>query len=727
MKGWDLTRLILTGNQAVALGAVQARVKVVAGYPGTPSTGCIAHLLTMNLPERTVEWSTNEKVAFEVASGAAWAGQRALATMKMSGVNVAYDALISIAYSGTNGGLVIYVADDPGVSAGMPEQDSRGFALMSDLPMLEPASVADAYRLTQAAFELSEAASTPVFLRLTTAVALGHAIVDLDPTVPPPPARDVVLEKNITRYTKAGSKICKDQHAALIERLDTAGEWISEAGLNRLELSDAPGGLGIVSVGAVNAYLNEGLDAARSAGHQVGEVSILRAVATTPFPIEEVKDLLTRCDTVLVLEELEPHMERAVTVAAHHWGFDGPIVGKLDGTLSRIGEYGVAEVRKALAACSTQLVNRGEAGDASASMTVPAAKAGESVTILPRAHLATPRSDSGDLLPGCPPSAATLTGEPSKTVLSSTDLAAPRPITVCAGCPHRGSYLAIEAAIKQAGFAKDEVMVTGDIGCTILGMNPPFNLLWTEVSMGSSIGLAQGYVHAGIATPVIATIGDSTFFHGGIPGLLNAIQHGTPLTLVIMDNGWTSMTGMQVNPGTDAEFQPEGGRRIDLVKVVEGLGPDRIEVVDPYDVPSMTDVLAGCLTSDGVKVVVAQQECAIQARRRGVAVGTVAVDPDKCILCKRCLKVTGCPALSVLPNAPTELGETVEDLTVSLGSGSNVPTEQAPREQEPEGSGTPRGSIAIDPLLCNGCGICVETCPTNALVRVGSGTKGDAK
>jgi len=234
--------------------------------------------------------------------------------------------------------------------------------------------------------------------------------------------------------------------------------------------------------------------------------------------------------------------------------------------------------------------------------------------------------------------------------------------------------MAIEAAIKKAGLRKDAVMITGDIGCTILGMNPPFELIWNEVSMGSSVSLAQGYVHAGIETPVIATMGDSTFFHGGIPGVLNAVQHQVPLTLVVMDNGWTAMTGMQVNPGTDDAFQ-DGGRRLDLATILPALGADRFDLVDPYDLDAMTAVLADDLREPGVKVVLARRECAIQARRRGVT-GAIALDATKCVLCKRCLKVTGCPGLSLVD-----------------------------------------GRITVDPTLCNGCGLCAAVCPTQALAK----------
>ena len=647
-----MTKRILTGNEAVAWGALRAGVRVATGYPGTPSTGCIAQLLTMDLPGRHVEWSTNEKVAFEIAAGAAWAGHRALCTMKMSGVNVAYDALISIAYSGTNGGLVVYVADDPGVSAGMPEQDSRGFALQSDLPMLEPASPAEAYRLIQEAFELSEATGAPVFLRSTTAAALSHASVEIDD--PRPPAeRSILLERDIAKYTKAGSKICLDQHRGAIARLGRARSWIAERGLNELRASPTPGGAGVLAAGAAGAYVDEALDVA---GVNAEAVSILRVASPVPFPESQAAQLLGTCATVLVLEELEPYVERELVLLAQRIGWNGRIVGKLDGILDRMGEYGLPEVLRGLAAAGV----------------VPAAASHEPRTI-------------------------------NQELRVAETAAAPRPITVCAGCPHRGTYLAIDGAIRRAGFKKADIMVTGDIGCTILGMNPPFDLLWNEVSMGSSISLAQGYVHSGIATPVVATIGDSTFFHGGVPGLVNAIQHRVPLTLVVMDNGWTAMTGMQVNAGTGAEHQG-AGRRVDLVRAIEGFGPDSVTVVDPYDVEATTAAVARGLTSIGVDVVVAQRECAIQARRRKVDRGRAVVDAERCIACKKCLRVTGCPALG-LSSAGTD---------EKSGNSDRDGFDSRSSDAEPDASDG-RPTIVADVALCNGCGICVGVCPTGAL------------
>ncbi len=615
-----MARQILSGNEALALGALRAGVKVVTGYPGTPSSRCIAYLLALDPPGRHIEWSANEKVALEIAAGAAWAGQRAMVTMKMSGLNVAYDSLISIAYSGVVGGMVIYVADDPGVNAGMAEQDSRGFALMADLPMFEPSSPVETYRLIQDAFELSEQVGTPVFIRLVTAVANSKTVVDVE-EYGPPPQRDAQLIRDINRFTKAGAAICMAQHRDLIVRLEQAGEWIGERGLNELSLSDAPGGLGVVACGAAIPYLQEGFDLAAQYGFDPRAVSLLKIRAVHPFPAAEARRLLEHCQTVLVLEELEPHIEKSLAVEAYRMDWQGRIIGKLDGTFSRIGAYDVYQVIAGL----TRALD----------LAIPA-----------------------EALEG----------------YAAEQHAAARPITFCAGCPHRGTYMAINEALRKLRYRKDEVMVTGDIGCTILGMNPPFNTVWNEVSMGASIGLAQGYVHAGVKTPVIATIGDSTFFHAGLPGLVNAIQHQVPLTMIILDNGWTAMTGMQVNAGTCAEFQVEDARQVDIARIVPALGVDYFYQMEPSDLPSSVATLKEAIQQPGVKVVLARMECAIQAHRRGDHSQLAVVDMEKCKLCKLCITQTGCPALSI---DETEL--------------------------------------MIDPALCTGCNLCMAACNLDAI------------
>jgi indolepyruvate ferredoxin oxidoreductase alpha subunit len=345
--------------------------------------------------------------------------------------------------------------------------------------------------------------------------------------------------------------------------------------------------------------------------------------------------LLQHCDAILVLEDLEPTIEKDLIIEARRIGFAGRIVGKLDGTASgsgkdngtfgRVGEYGVAHVVRGIAAVLD--------------LTIP---------------------------------------EERLYGAGAEHLAAARPITVCAGCPHRGTFMAINQALRNLKLKRDEVMVTGDIGCTILGMNPPFETVWNEVAMGASISLAQGYLYGGLETPVIATMGDSTFFHAGMPGLINAVQHQASVTLIVMDNGWTAMTGMQTNPGSDERFQPPGNRRIDLADLIPAMGVEHFFISDPFDLEQTTATIQRALTLPGVKVVLVRQECAIQAQRRGLKAGTVRVDSEACTLCKRCVVVTGCPAISLGDEA-----------------------------------------IVIDQSLCYGCSLCAQVCTFDAIERVG--------
>jgi len=598
-------RALIIGNQAVARGALAAGVEVAAGYPGTPSSEALSELLHFAQAAGTaqppgtapyVEWSTNEKVAFEVAAGAAWTGQRALATMKMSGVNVAADSILSLAYSGTTGGLVLYVADDPGAEAGMPEQDTRLFAQWAGLPVLEAPTPSRAFELCRWAFELSEACQLPVILRLVTSVAHAREAVAAvgAPAGWAALGRSPRFQRDILRYTKAGSAICLAQHRDLLARLDRAQAAAHEAAVNRLELRGAPGGRGVIVAGSLIPYLRETLAGAAPAGTApagtaaagTADLSVLALEALYPLDERAVAELLAHCGTILVLEELEPFVEMLVRGLAGRRGWSGTIVGKGDGLLPRVGKYGREELERGLQAL------RGVAARAAPGRAAPAQLA--------------------------PPPAA----------------APKHPITFCAGCPHRGTYMALNRAIKQAGLDRGKTVVSGDIGCTILGMNPPFHSCWTELSMGSSIGLAQGFLRAGLPGPHVATIGDSTFFHAGIPALINAVQHRADLLLIILDNGWTSMTGFQVNPGTDERFQPAGSRRVDIEALVRALGVDWLRVIRPFRQEEAVAALTEALRAPGVRVLIAQEECALPRARRERPARIDAIPPGKCTFCR---------------------------------------------------------------------------------------------
>jgi indolepyruvate ferredoxin oxidoreductase, alpha subunit len=620
-----MKKLNLSGNEAVAQAALAAGVKLITGYPGTPSSEVIDSLWHQVPEGVTVEWSVNEKVALDEAGACAWAGQRALVTMKMSGLNVAYDSLISFAYSGCSGGFVVYVCDDPGVESGMPEQDVRGFAQMSDLPVLEPSSVAESYWLTKYAFELSERIGGPVLLRSVTNVSQSHAVIEIAEESPLPP-RQAVLIRDIEKYTKGGAEICLGQHRQLLARLAAAAEIVHADGLHQLQLGE-PGNPGIISVGVANSFVPEARELLAEAGIDTAGFSWLACRATIPTPLAEIAAMLKHCGSMVVLEENEPYLEKAVIETAYRLHLsEKQISGKLDGLLSRIGSYDAAICARGIASLL----------GASYQPDTLFAAAAEAL--------------------GCE-----------------------RPIGVCAGCPHRGVYIALNQAVKKLGYKKDEVMVTGDIGCTILGMSPPFEVLWTEVSMGASLSMAQGYVHAGVQTPVFSTMGDSTFLHGGMPALLNAVQNQTPIIAIIMDNGWTAMTGMQVNANTAPEFQQSGiKKRVDLANIVRGLGVEQLWLADPYDLPALTNILIEAARLPGVKVIITRRECAIQAGRRKLRYGRQHIDQDKCIKCKLCITTTGCPAL--------------------VWDGK---------------------SVGIDQSQCNGCGICRSICPKSAIIREG--------
>lgn len=616
----------MSGNTAIAYGALNAGVAVASGYPGTPSSEALTELINFarqNDPSPYVEWSTNEKVALEVATGAAWAGQRAMATMKMSGANVALDTLISVAYSGTNGGLVVYIADDPGAEAGMPEQDTRLIGLFTNLPVLEPSNPRQAYELTKLAFEMSEQLQLPVILRSVTTLAHAIETFEVD-TEYHPLKREAGFVRDITRFTKAGAQICLDQHRTLLSRNDAALDFYRRRHLNRI--IPAEGGdksHAIISTGVLNQSMAE----LRS---RYPELTVAQMEAVLPVDEDFLKQILDTHESILVLEELEPVVEQQLRSLAQRSSWTGRIIGFEDGVMPRVGRYTKDIILKGI----VELTGRGGIAGKNTEETAEAA----------------------------------------------TDIPAgvKHPITFCEGCPHRGTYMALNHALRKTKLGQKKTVVTGDIGCTILGMNPPFNSCWTEISMGSSIGVAQGFSRAGIRKPVVATIGDSTFFHGGLPQLVNAVQHQTDLLLIILDNGWTSMTGFQVNPGTEQQFQAGESRRVEIEKVVEAIGVDMLVSINPFHQEKSVDTLSEALTTSGVRVVISKAECALTKMRREPVKFKYVIDPQKCTFCKVCILQTGCPALYVKEHEEKKV-------------------------------------VDIDWNSCTGCSLCYQTCSFDAI------------
>jgi len=645
-------RLFLSGDEAVARAALEMGVQVVTGYPGNPGTKAITALIPIaHQFGMTVEWSVNEKVALEVATGAAWAGQRSLVAMKMSGVNVMADSLLSIAHSGVNGALVIYAVDDVGTYFGMVEQDSRHYALLASLPLLMPASPEEAYTMTRTAFAASEKTGAPVLILSTTAVSNSITAMKVGRIERDTRERPVGFQRNLAKFTKAVPQWCRDQHADAITRLEQAGvlfEQTAETNLlfmpNHHERCKGNKRLGIVVAGVSYTYLQE---LQQHWPENFARIAIFKLGVVHPLPQEALRDFLAQVDVLLVLEELEPLIETQVLALIAEAGLHVRVLGKRTGLLPRVGDYSLELVEGAVAKLIEQGVDR-------------------QTPIPPRG-----RDKSGPY-----------NASPYGTDATSRSVAAPiRSLEFCPGCPHRMTYYALNRAIEQLGYTHDEVITTGDAGCTIIGMNAPLDACWTEVSMGASIGIAQGLKYAVIGRPVLAAMGDGTFYHNGIAGLLNAVQSGVNLTLIVLDNSRIAMTGMQPDAGTGRRADGEPTIRADIAMIVRGCGVEHVRRLNPYALSKMIETLQEAMKFPGVSVVIAEAPCTTQ----GVLINErpVQVDQDACMAGRGCEDTpcyhkVGCPSVLL----------SLDDV---------------------------RPRLSIDTATCVACGLCMDACPFDAI------------
>jgi len=609
-------RKLLSGNEAVAEGALESGVEVVTGYPGTPSSELIPFLADIVKKENLkvyVEWSVNEKVAFDVATAVAWSGKRVLVTMKMAGLNVASDTLINIANKGVKGGMVIYVTDDPGTHAGCTEQDSRFYSFMALVPILDPSDPMDAKKLTKIAFEASEKIQIPIILRSTTNVSHTLGLVECDNYSSS--LKRFEFKKDAQNYTTILADRVNQRRLLLKKHVEVL-ELFDKFNLNQLDIKN---NFGVIASGVSWTYLQEIIN------YFDLELSTLRIDSENPWPENKAEKIIQNVEKILVIEEQEPIIEVMVKKTMANIKKIIPVLGKEDGTLSRVGENNTENVVSAI----SKLIDR--------------KLEFEKNIRLDRNKVKFYKSESN--------------------------------LTFCAGCPHRATYYIINKAIKKLGFKKDEIIVTGDIGCTSLGVYKPLETLWTEVTMGASIGLAHGFKISGATKPVIATLGDSTFFHSGIPPLVNAIQHGSDLTVIILDNLWTSMTGFQPNPNTGKNLFGKPSNTISISRITEAIGAPTI-IIKPFEVEKSINIVAETISKKGVKVIISKEECVLQKMRHGSKNIPYYIDQEKCIKCGACLMNTSCPAI-------------IND----------------------------NNEYFIDKNICTGCGVCAQICPVNAIKR----------
>ncbi|HEX7714941.1 MAG TPA: indolepyruvate ferredoxin oxidoreductase subunit alpha [Bacillota bacterium] len=614
-----MAKQLLMGNEAIARGAIEAGLNFAAAYPGTPSSEIIGSLADWAVTDQNngtapyyVEWSVNEKVAMEAAAGAAYAGAYSLVAMKQVGLNVASDPLMSLAYIGIEGALVVVVADDPGPHSSQTEQDTRSFARYANLPVLDPASPEEALEMTKAAFELSHRYHLPVLLRPTTRVC--HATAGIEPaavTVNRPVG--FVKDPNWVIFPKLS--YLKHQQ---LEKIQTqlAAEF-GNSPQNQLIQGDR---VGIVSGGVADLYLREAV--ALLGIHP----TILKIGTPYPAPVQLIQRFLGMVDRVIVVEELDPVLEEAVHSAAGTSGFHGPIHGKLSGDLPYAGEYNVDLIRTTLTKILKPDDEVREVAPTSAAPTLPV-----------------------------------------------------RPPVLCAGCPHRASFYAVKQATKGT-----DAIYTGDIGCYTLGNAAPLEMVDTCLCMGAGLTIAQGLYRVNPGRPVIAFIGDSTFFHTGIPGVLNAVYNNHAIKIMLLDNGTTAMTGHQPHPGIGRNAVGLPAPVIDPAAILKACGVQFVEVVDPLHLKQTEATIRRALEFPGVAAVVLRHPCISLNRSKGKRLFRIL--PERCTGCRRCLKELGCPAFY--------------------------------REATSEKAGT--GGIQIGPS-CTGCGLCSEVCASGAIEEVVKG------
>ena len=565
---------LLIGNAAIARGAFEAGVSVATAYPGTPSTEITEYIAKYD--DIYCEWSPNEKVALEVAIGSSIAGARSICSMKHVGLNVAADPLFTCSYTGINGGLVIVVADDPGMHSSQNEQDSRFYARSAHIPMLEPSDSSEAKEFIKLAFKMSEEYDTPVFIRLTTRVAHSQSFV----------IENDRLEKMVKPYVKDIPKYvmvpghAKKRHVIVEDRMNRLSNDVNCNPINFEEINDLK--LGIICSGAVYQYVKEAVSFA----------SVFKVGTVYPLPIKAIESFSKKVERLVVVEELEPFIQNQLNAAG--------IKCEGKNIFSKQGELSVSKI------------------------------------------------------------AEVFTGKKQKL----EEISLPqRPPVMCAGCPHRGIFYILN---------KLKITVSGDIGCYSLGAMAPLNSMDAVMCMGASIGMAHGMEKAqgrDFSKKTVGIIGDSTFIHSGITGLINAVYNKSNITLLILDNSTTGMTGHQEHAATGKNVKGDIAPKLNLFELCRACGVKNVVKVKAYDLESCEKAIVKELSNDNVSVIIVEQPCALLDKSKKIPYKI----NTNCKNCKICLKL-GCPAICAVENG-----------------------------------------VKIDSSQCTGCGICQSVCKFNAI------------
>lgn len=575
---------IISGNEAIALSFGDSGGVFASGYPGTPSTETLEEVA--RLGEVYCEWAPNEKVALESAIGASIAGGRTIATMKHVGVNVAADALLTLNHTGVNAGLILMVADDPGMHSSQNEQDSRNYAKFAKVPMLDPSDSQEAYDFVRAGFELSEQFDTPVMLRTTTRISHAKGVVEPKEKIQP---KMMEWARNVPKYVMLPN-FAKIKHVEVEARLLKLQEFAETFPLNRVEMGDTE--LGIITSGVSYQHVREAYPTA----------SVLKLGLVHPLPMNKIREFAGSVKRLMIVEEMDAIFEEQIRASGIRVD-----IGK--DRISFCGEVSADIVRAA-------------AGDAVAASAAPA-----------------------EGLPHRPP-------------------------TFCPGCAHRGLFSIL---------SKLKVFVSGDIGCYTLGALPPMSAMHSTICMGASISAAHGMAKvneiAGRTEKPVAVIGDSTFFHSGITGLLSMAYNKSNALVVIMDNRTTGMTGGQENPGSGRVLQGEPAGQVNILDLVRVLGIENVVEINAYNLAETEAAIKKGLETPGPYVLIDKNPCILRYR---VKQPLVTVDQEKCTGCRACLKAA-CVALGL------------------TAAGDDKP------------------KVRIDPNICNGCGVCSQLCKFDAM------------